>query len=91
MARLRVGGRAAQVVFERPGLITSVGQSSDIAIVKVMLNTQLKLGLEYKPLAQPADLAGMKTVVIVVGRQHEGARRGGPRHRKEMERDDGAL
>ena len=39
---------AAQATFERPGLITSVGQSSDVAIVKVMLNTQLKLGLDVQ-------------------------------------------
>lgn len=73
-------------VFERPGLITSVGQSSDIAIVKVMLNTQLKLGLEAKPLAQPADLAGMKTLVVVVGASTKGLGAAGLDIAKEMER-----
>jgi hypothetical protein len=67
-----VASASAQTVFERPGLITSVGQSSDIAIVKVLLNTQLKLGLEVKPLAQAADLEGMKTLVIVVGASTKG-------------------
>lgn len=63
---------SAEVVFERPGLIASIGQSSDIAIVKVLLNTQLKLGLDYKPLAAPGDLAGMKTLVVVVGASTKG-------------------
>jgi len=72
--------------FERPGLLTSVGQSSDIAIVKVMLNTQLKMGFEYKPLAQPADLAGMKSVVIVVGASTKGLGAAGLDISKEMER-----
>jgi len=65
-------GAWAQGTFERPGLLTSSGQSSDIAIVKVMLNTQGKLGLEVKALAQPADLAGMKTLVVVVGASTKG-------------------
>jgi hypothetical protein len=68
----RAPGAGAQGVFETPGLMTSVGQSSDIAIVKVMLNTQLKLGLDYKPLAQPADLQGIKTLVVSVGASTKG-------------------
>jgi hypothetical protein len=72
--------------FERPGLLTSMGQSSDIAIVKVMLNTQLKLGLDYRPLAQPAEVAGMKTVVIVVGVSTKGLGAAGLDLAKEMER-----
>lgn len=83
---LAVGGAFAQGTFERPGLLTSVGQSSDIAIVKVMLNTQLKLGLEYKPLAQPAEVAGMKTVVIVAGASTKGLGAAGLDIAKEMER-----
>jgi hypothetical protein len=80
------GAVAQTPSFERPGLLTSVGQSSDIAIVKVMLNTQLKLGLDYKPLAQPADVAGMKTVVIVVGASTKGLGAAGLDMAKEMER-----
>jgi len=80
----RAGAQAPS--FERPGLLTSVGQSSDIAIVKVMLNTQLKLGLDYKPLAQPVEVAGMKTVVIVVGASTKGLGAAGLDIAKEMER-----
>jgi hypothetical protein len=77
---------AAQVVFETPGLITSAGQSSDAAIIKVLLNTQLKLGLEYKPLAQPADLAGMRTLVVSVGASTKGLGAAGLDMDKEIAR-----
>jgi hypothetical protein len=88
MCFLLVAGAAfAQApVFERPGVLTSVGQSSDIAIVKVMLNTQLKLGLDYKPTALPADVAGMKTVVVVVGASTKGLGAAGLDIDKEMAR-----
>lgn len=58
--------------FERPGILSSIGQSSDIAVVKVLLNTRLRLGLDVRPLAQPADLAGRKTLVVVVGASSKG-------------------
>lgn len=63
---------ATAVVLPKPALITSVGQSSDAAIVKVMLNTKLKLGFEYKPVAQAADVAAFKTVILVVGASAKG-------------------
>ncbi len=81
-----VEARAAGVTFTGPGLITSVGQSSDVAIVKVLLNTQLKLGLEYKPLAQPADLAGKKTLVVVLGASTKGLGAAGIDMDKEIAR-----
>ena len=82
---------SAQVVFETPGLITSAGQSSDVAIVKVMLNTQLKLGLDYKPLAQPADLAGMRTLVVSVGASTKGLGAAGLDMDKEIARTTALL
>lgn len=77
---------AAQATLERPGLLTSIGQSSDVAIVKVMLNTQAKLGLEVKPLAQPADLAGVKTLIMVVGASTKGLGAAGIDMDKELAR-----
>jgi hypothetical protein len=78
--------RAADVAFSGPGLLTSVGQSVEVAIVKVLLNTQLKLGLEYKPTAQPADLAGMKTLVVVLGFSTKGLGAAGLDMAKEIAR-----
>jgi hypothetical protein len=77
---------SAQVVFTGPGLLTSSGQSADVAIVRVLLNTQLKLGLDYKPTAQPADLAGMKTMVVVLGSSTKGLGAAGLDLDREMAR-----
>jgi hypothetical protein len=77
---------AAEVTFEKPGIITSIGQSSDVAIVKVMLNTRLKLGLDYKPTAQVADLSGMKTLVVVIGASTKGLGAAGLDMVREIER-----
>ena len=63
---------AAAVTFSKPALLTSAGQSSDIAVVKALLNTKLKLGVEVKPLAQVEDLAGVKTLIVVVGASTKG-------------------
>lgn len=58
--------------FVRPGVLSSIGQASDIAVVKVLLNTKLKLGLDVKPLLQPAELVGQKLLVVVVGASTKG-------------------
>jgi hypothetical protein len=56
-----------------------------------MLNTQAKLGLEYKPTAQPADLAGMKSLVLVVGASTKGLGAAGLDMDKEIERTKALL
>ena len=76
----------AQGTFSKPGLITSIGQSSDIAVVKALLNTKLKLGLEAKALAQVADLSGMKTLVVVLGASVKGLGTAGLNFDQEMDR-----
>lgn len=82
---------AADVTFERPGVITAIGQSADVNVVKILLNTQLKLGLEFKPLAQVGDLAGMKTVVMVVGASAKGLGAAGLDMDKELARTRALL
>jgi hypothetical protein len=82
---------SAQVTFDRPGLLTSVGQSSDIAIVKVVVNTQMKLDLVVKPLAAAADLEGMKTLVVVVGASTKGLGAAGLDVEKEIARGAALL
>ncbi len=74
------------VSFSRPGLITSIGQSSDVAVMKVLLNNKLKLGLEVKPLAQPPDLAGVKTLIAVIGASTKGLGAAGINQDQEVER-----
>jgi len=85
------GKAATQQSFSRPGLITSVGQSSDIAIIKALLNTKLKLGLEVNPLAKASDLAGAKTLVIVLGASTKGLGAAGIDMGQETERTKALL
>jgi hypothetical protein len=77
--------------FSRPAIIASAGQSSDIVIVKALLNTQLKMDFTVKPLAQPADLAGMKTLVLVVGASAKGLGAAGLDMTKEIARTRALL
>jgi len=72
--------------YARPALIASVGQSSDIVVVKALLNTQLRMDFTVKPVAQPADLAGMKALVLVVGASAKGLGAAGLDMNKEVAR-----
>jgi hypothetical protein len=77
--------------YARPAVLASAGQSSDIVVVKALLNTQLKLDLAVKPVAQPADLAGMKTLVLVVGSSAKGLGAAGLDMEKEVARTKALL
>ena len=59
--------------------------------MKVVLNTQLKLGLDVKPLAQAGDLAGVKTLVVVVGASTKGLGAAGLDVDKEVAREKALL
>ena len=76
----------AEVKFVKPGVITTIGQSSDIAVVKALLNNKLKLGLDVKPTAQAADLDGVKTMVVVLGASTKGLGAAGINLDQEKER-----
>lgn len=72
--------------FAKPGLVTAAGQSSDIAVVKALLNTKLKLGLEIKPMATAADFGDSKTLVVVLGASTKGMGAAGLDLDKELDR-----
>jgi hypothetical protein len=76
----------AEVKFAKPGVITTIGQSSDIAVVKALLNNKLKLGLDVKPTAQASDLAGVKSLVVVLGASTKGLGAAGINLDQEKER-----
>lgn len=88
LAGLLLAGLQLQAAdkLAKPGVITSVGQSSDVAVVKALLNTKLKLGLDVKPTAQAADLDGVKTLVMVLGTSAKGMGAAGLNLDKEAER-----
>lgn len=77
---------AANVTFEKPALITSAGQSSDASIVKVLVNSKLKLGLDFKQVAKPEDLSGVKTLIVVVGSSAKGLGAAGIDINQEIDR-----
>jgi len=82
---------AGPVSFSKPGLITSIGQSSDIAVIKVLLNNKMKLGLDAKPLAQVADLASVKSLILIVGASTKGLGAAGLNVDQETERTKALL
>ena len=59
-------GQDAAGQFEQPLLITSAGQNAEVQIAAVLAK---RAGLNYTlaKLAEPKDLAGMKTLVLVLG------------------------
>ncbi len=77
--------------FSTPGLITSIGQSSDLAIVKALLNTRLKLGFEVNALAKTPDLGNAKTLIMVMGASTKGLGSAGINMDQEMERTKALL
>jgi len=90
-AALALPAVSSAATLARPALVTSVGQSSDIAVVGALLNTRLKMDLPVTPLAQPADLAGVKTLVVVVGSSTKGLGAAGLDMPKEIARAKALL
>jgi hypothetical protein len=54
-----------------PVLLTSAGQSADVQILKTLLDRS-KVTAKTLPLAKPADLDGMKTLLVAVGGSSKG-------------------
>ncbi|MFZ5859333.1 MAG: DUF6305 family protein [Spirochaetota bacterium] len=73
-------------IFEAPGFITSAGQTSDAAIVKVLVNTRLKLNFGYDIAAKPQAVSGAKTLVLVLGASNKGLGAAGLSIEQETER-----
>ena len=72
--------------FEGPGFITSAGQNSDAAILKVLLNTKMKMGFGYDIAVAPEALAQVKTLIVVLGASNKGLGAAGLNLDQEMER-----
>jgi hypothetical protein len=72
--------------FESPGFITSAGQNSDAAIMKVLLNMKLKMGFGYDIAAKPEMLTSVKTLILVLGASNKGLGTAGLTIDQEMDR-----
>ncbi|OGD18539.1 MAG: hypothetical protein A2W03_05225 [Candidatus Aminicenantes bacterium RBG_16_63_16] len=76
--------------FEQPLLITSAGQNAEVQIAAVLAK---RAGLNYtlSKLAEPKDLAGMKTLVLVLGASLKGLGAAGLDMDKEDKRVDALI
>lgn len=71
--------------FEQPILISSAGQSADVKLVK-MLAARQELDANTVLMAKPADLEGMKSLLIVPGFSSKGLGAAGISQEEEMNR-----
>jgi Domain of unknown function (DUF6305) len=80
----------AAAPFEQPLLITSAGQNAEVQIAAVLAK---RAGLNYTlaKLAEPKDLAGMKTLVLVLGASLKGLGAAGLDLDKENKRVDALV
>ena len=76
--------------FEQPVLITSAGQSADVTIAG-MLFKKANVQTKALPLAKPADLDGIKTLVIVAGFSSKGLGAAGISREQELGRVQSIL
>lgn len=72
VALLSVPTFAAGFQVDRPVLMTSVGQSSDIAMVNVLFNNRLGLDFAVEEQVTADGLENVKTLVLVVGASAKG-------------------
>lgn len=72
-------------IFEKPILLTSAGQSADVTMASTLLK-KAHIESTVKPLAQPSDLVGMRTLVIVAGYSSKGLGSAGISRDDEMAR-----
>jgi hypothetical protein len=70
---------------EQPVLITSAGQSADVKLVG-MLAKQQKIDAKIVEMAKPADLEGIKTLIIVPGFSSKGLGAAGVSQKDELDR-----
>ena len=75
----------AKAQFEQPMLISSAGQSADVKLVGMLAKKQ-KLDAKIADMAQPSDLDGVKTLIIVPGFSSKGLGAAGVSQKEEMDR-----
>ncbi len=75
----------SNIVFEKPVLITSAGQSADITLASMLCK---KINLDHKAIstAKESDLSGIKTLIIVAGYSSKGLGAAGVSREDELKR-----
>jgi hypothetical protein len=75
----------AETTFAQPMLVTTAGQSVDVKLAGVLLD-RLKVAYKPNPAATAADLAGIKTLLIVPGYSSKGLGSAGVSREDELNR-----
>lgn len=75
----------SEVNLEEPILLTSVGQSADVEMVKSMMEN-IGLDFESNNLAKPEDLGEAKTLVLAIGGSSKGLGAAGIDANQELDR-----
>ena len=78
------------VKYEQPVLVSSAGQSADVKLAGLLLKKN-KLESKTVLMANPDDLAGMKTLIVVPGFSSKGLGAAGISAEEEMERVEKLL
>lgn len=79
-----------EAIAEQPALLTSVGQSADVEMIKVMM-TRNGLQFTAKNLAVPDDIGEHKTLVLAIGGSTKGLGAAGIDADQELLRVSGLL
>jgi hypothetical protein len=74
-----------EIKFEQPVLVSSAGQSADVKLAGLLMTKQ-KIESKVVTLATPADLEGVKTLVLVPGFSSKGLGAAGISAEEESER-----
>lgn len=82
---LSAPGQTNSSLFSPPALITSAGQNAEVQMVAVLAK---RAGIDYslKKMAKAEDLAGIKSLLLVLGASLKGLGAAGLDVNKEMER-----
>lgn len=86
-----VSAQATTAFADKPAMLTSVGQSADLEMVKVLL-TRAKIAFSTDPVVKAAGLdASSRTLVVVVGGSSKGLGAAGISADAEMDRAKALL
>jgi len=83
-------GPPAGVTAELPVAMTCPGQAPDGQMVKLVMG-RAKIPVKYDPFLEPKDLAGSKTLILILGGSGKGLGSAGVDLREEMKRADALI
>lgn len=74
-----------EAIAEQPAMLTSVGQSADVQMVKSLMN-KAELQYEFNTVVKPEELENVKSLILAVGGSSKGLGAAGIKAEDEIER-----